>query len=208
MAPDSWRDALRPKIEAARAVLAPMTPDRLRERGGLSPHPEGMALELAGKRYVVRWPELAVEDETSGETCPEELQALVLDYLTQADGSLPTGNWLGFRELPHGGFYWQAFQGYSGDALVRALGGDISAFRRGAERLGGSPIPLGDAAYAFRALPHVPLAIVWWGGDEEFPPKAAVLFDAVAPRYLPTDGLAILGRMLVRRLVKLAAGAT
>lgn len=161
-----------------------------------------MALGLVGKRYVVRWPELVVE-EPSGEESPEELQALVLDYLAGADGSSPTGRWLGFRELPHGDFYWQAFQGYSGDDLVRALNGNSAAFRRGAERLGGSPVALGDAAYAFRALPNVPLAVVWWEGDEEFPPQAAVLFDAVASHYLPTDGLAILGRMLCRRLVKL-----
>ncbi len=196
---------MRPKIEEARATLAPMSADGLRKRSGLALHPQGMALDLVGKRYVVRWPELVVTDEASGEACPEEVQALVLDYLARADGSPPTGRWLGFRELPHGGFYWQAFQGYSGDDLVRSLVGDIAAFRRGAERLGGSPLPLGDAAHAFRALPNVPLAVVWWDGDEEFPPKAAVLFDAVAPRYLPTDGLAILGRMLCRRLIKLGA---
>lgn len=161
-----------------------------------------MALGLVGKRYVVRWPELVVE-EPFGEESPEELQALVLDYLARADGSSPSGRWLGFRELPHGGFYWQAFQGYSGDDLVRALNREMASFRRGAERLGGSPVALGDAAYAFRALPNVPLAVVWWEGDVEFSPRAAVLFDAVASHYLPTDGLAILGRMLCRRLVKL-----
>lgn len=202
MASESWRSSLRPRIAETRVALGRVTRDELVRRGGLVLHPDGMALDLVGKRYVVRWPELVVE-EITGEESPEELQALVLDYLAHADGSSPTGRWLGFRELPHGGFYWQAFQGYSGDDLVRSLGGDSALFRRGAERLGGSPVALGDAAYAFRALPNVPLAAVWWEGDEEFPPRAAVLFDAVASHYLPTDGLAILGRMLCRRLIKL-----
>lgn len=202
MASESWRSSLRPRIAETRVALGRVTRDELVRRGGLVLHPDGMALDLVGKRYVVRWPELVVEEAT-GEESAEELQALVLDYLAHADGSSPTGRWLGFRELPHGGFYWQAFQGYSGDDLVRSLGGDSALFRRGAERLGGSPVALGDAAYAFRALPNVPLAAVWWEGDEEFPPRAAVLFDAVASHYLPTDGLAILGRMLCRRLIKL-----
>jgi len=202
MASESWRGSLRPKIAETRAALTGTPLDELVQRGGLVLHPQGMALDLVGKGYMVRWPELVVED-VSGEESPEEMQSLVLDYLARADGSSPTGRWLGFRELPHGGFYWQAFQGYSGDDLVRSLNGDTAPFRRGAERLGGSPVALGDAAYAFRALPNVPLAVVWWAGDEEFPPRAAVLFDAVAPRYLPTDGLAILGRMLCRRLIKL-----
>ncbi|MFH1609526.1 MAG: DUF3786 domain-containing protein [Candidatus Bipolaricaulota bacterium] len=203
MASESWRSSLRPRIAETRAALAQATLDGLVQRGGLVLHPDGMALDLVGKRYVVRWPELVVVEEATGEESPEELQALVLDYLVGADGSSPTGRWLGFRELPHGGFYWQAFQGYSGDDLARSLNGDTASFRRGAERLAGSPVALGDAAYAFRALPNVPLAVVWWQGDEEFPPRAAVLFDAVDSHYLPTDGLAILGRMLCRRLIKL-----
>lgn len=202
MARESWRSSLRPRIAETRAALAQATRDSLIQRGGLDLHPLGIALDLVGKRYVIRWPELVVE-EVSGEECPEELQALVLDYLARADGSPPSGRWLGFRELPHGDFYWRAFQGYTGDDLVRCLNGDTTSFRRGAERLGGRPVPMGDAAYAFRALPNVPLAVVWWEGDEEFPPRATVLFDAVAPRYLPTEGLAIVGRMLCRRLIKL-----
>lgn len=186
-----------------RAALTGASPGELVQRAGLVLHPDGMAIAVVGKRYVVRWPELVVVEQATGGESPEELQALVLDYLARADGSSPTGRWLGFRELPHGGFYWQAFQGYSGDDLVRSLNGNTALFRRGAERLAGSPVALGDAAYEFRALPNVPLAVVWWEGDEEFPPRAAVLFDAVASHYLPTDGLAILGRMLCRQLIKL-----
>ena len=71
------------------------------------------------------------------------------------------------------------------------------------ERMGGESLELGDAAYVFRALPQLPLAVVWWAGDEELSAEASVLFDATVGHYLPTDGLAILGRMLCRKLVKL-----
>ncbi len=200
---EAWRRSLRPKIAEARAFLARLTPEQLSQRAGLTACPEGLALQVVGKPYIVTWPGLVVLEST-GEESPEEVQALVLDYLVQSDGSLPTGQWLAFSELPHGTFYTHAFQGYTGDDLVRRLGRDRTAFQRGAERLGGKPLALGDAAYEFCALPRVPLAVVWWDGEEEIPPRATVLFDAVAPRYLPTDGLAILGRMLCQRIVKAA----
>jgi hypothetical protein len=73
--------------------------------------------------------------------------------------------------------------------------------------LGGESFDIGDAAYSFRALPQLPMAVVWWAGDEEFPAKASVLFDEAASHYLPTDGLAILGRMLCRKLAKLGKEA-
>jgi hypothetical protein len=48
----------------------------------------------------------------------------------------------------------------------------------------------------------VPLAVVYWYGDDEFPPNASVLFDASAGHYLSTDGLAVLGRELCSKIIR------
>ncbi len=198
-----WRKSLRPMINEAREELARVSPQELARRGGLTFQAGRLELPLLGNMYSIRWPELVPYNAADGEKCQEELQILLLDYLRRGDGTPPTGRWIGFRELPHGGFYWRAFQGYSGDQLVRDLAGNIEAFHRTAKNLGGEPLDMGDASYTFRALPQLPMAVVWWAGDEEFPAKATVLFGETAGHYLPTDGLAILGRMLCRTLAKL-----
>ena len=201
MPKEEWRESLRPRIDDARAELAQHDPAELAHRGGLTRNEDGFELSLLGQPILIRWPTL-VSTAPDGEPCPEEVQIMLLDYLTRGDGAGPSGQWIGFQELPDGSFYRHAFQGYSADQLVRDLAGDIAAFRRAAVRLSGDPLEMGDAAYRFHALPHIPLAVVWWAGDEEFPANATVLFDATASRYLPTDGLAILGRMLCRALAK------
>ncbi len=200
---EEWRKSLRPKIEEARAALRGVPPGELARRSGARVVGGALELEFLGATYTLTFPELVLLGP-EGEAASEEEEALLLDYLVNADGTRPAGRWVGFRELPHGNFYFRAFQGYTGDELVRRL--DADGFRRAAERAGGRPIPLGDLGYEFRALPLVPVAVVWWEGDEEFPPKASVLFDATAGRFLPTEGLAIVGRLLCRKLVKLAAG--
>ena len=202
MPKEEWRESLRPRIEAARAELAQHDPVELARRGGLTRNEDGFELSLFGQTILIRWPTL-VSTTSDDKPCPEELQILLLDYLARGDATEPSGQWIGFQELPDGSFYRHAFQGYSADQLVRDLAGDIAAFRRAAEKLGGDPLEMGDAGYSFHALPHILLAVVWWAGDEEFPANATVLFDATAGRYLPTDGLAILGRMLCRTLAKL-----
>ncbi|MFN2167538.1 MAG: DUF3786 domain-containing protein, partial [Anaerolineae bacterium] len=111
---------------------------------------------------------------------------------------------IGFRELPEGMFYVQAFEGYSGKRLVRELPEGIAAFRRAAESLGGEPLPLGGAGYTFTVLPRVRLGLAYWEGDEEFPSQARVLFEDSAAHYLPTDGLAILGSQLVGKILRAA----
>jgi hypothetical protein len=150
----------------------------------------------------------AIKKSNSVEEPSAFTQSLILTYLATADGTTPSSRWVGFRELPNAMFYVQAFEGYSGGRLIRELtesGIDIArALRRVAPDLGGSPLDIGDAGFSFPVLPRVQIAVVFWEGDEELPSQARVLFEDTASRYMPTDGLAILGSQLVGRLVKAA----
>ena len=65
---------------------------------------------------------------------------------------------------------------------------------------------LAPYAFSFSPLPMIRLACALWPGDEDFPSKASILFDASASHYMPTDGLALLGSGLARRLIKATVG--
>jgi hypothetical protein len=127
---------------------------------------------------------------------------LLLHYLARADGTPPAGEWVALHDLPEGTFYHKAYQGYSGNKLARAFGNEVAAFAQAAAAAGGEPLALADAAFAFRALPRVPLAALYWAGEDEIPPKCSILFDASAPHYLPTDVLASLGGSLPDRIIR------
>jgi hypothetical protein len=114
-----------------------------------------------------------------------------------------TNEWIAFNQIPGGMFYAQAFQGYSGDELVKAFGNDSDVFMRVNEKLGGRREFFGNLAYSYQVLPRVPIMVVCWLGDEDFPPSYRMLFDANAHHHLVTDAYAILGSNLTRRLIKL-----
>lgn len=166
----------------------------------------GVVLELRlwDTLYRIPWPEVRVVEAASDQPCRADVEAALLYYLHTADGTPLAGRWIGFQELPGGTFYSRAFQGYTGDPLVRHFGDDLAAFRGAGERVGGAPFPLSDAGFSFLALPRVRLAIVYWLGDEGIPSRAQVLFDQAASHYLPTDVLAILGAQLIRRIIRAA----
>jgi hypothetical protein len=131
---------------------------------------------------------------------------MLLYYLHTADGSPLADRWIGFRELPDGGFYHQAFQGYSGNQIAKVFGDEPEAFALAAKVIGGQSLPaLAPHAYFFHPLPRIRLAATLWPGDDEFPAKASVLFDAACGHYMPIDGLAILGSGLSKRLIKASA---
>jgi hypothetical protein len=146
---------------------------------------------------------LEILEAESGEAVATFDAAIMIYYLHTADGSPFADRWIGFRELPDGGFYHQAFQGYSGDLLAHELGETPQAFTNAAHALSGWPLTsLAPHAFAFQPLPRVRVAAALWPGDEDFPSKASILFDAAASSYMPTDGLALLGSGLVHRLLR------
>ena len=198
-------DKLAPVVKEAQAKLRTSDRATIADRSGAVLDQDGnLRLEFLQREYVidqVEWTIKRVADHTAP---PALLQSLILTYLSTADGTPPIDRWIGFRELPNGLFYAQSFQGYTGDELVRDLNGDLAAFKQASEKLQGMALPIGDAGYVFPVLPRLKLAAVMWRGDDELLAQAQVLFQESAPRYLITDGLAILGSLLIGQIVKAA----
>ncbi|HEY76083.1 MAG TPA: DUF3786 domain-containing protein [Thermoflexia bacterium] len=203
-----WYDKLAPRVAEARERLRQIPPHKLVLRSGCEQEPDGAyRLTFFWRDYRIRPPEFTVQRADTGEEPSSFIQAMLLTYLVTADGTTPSSRWIAFHSLPDGMFYAQAFRGYAENRLVRELGEEgLETFRRGAERLGGEPIEIGDAGYAFQVLPRIHLAAVYWLGDEDFPSRASILFEDTASHYMPTDGLAILGSHLVGAILKAARG--
>jgi len=155
-----------------------------------------------GNLISIHWPNLEAFD-AAGKPLSTFDTAMLTFYLQTADGEPMADRWIGFRELPNGVFYNQAFQGYSGNRVANTFGDKPDRFNEAATLLGGWKLSgLADHAFAFQPLPRIRLAATLWPGDEEFPSKASILFDASASHYMTTDGLALLGSGLTGRLIK------
>ena len=174
--------------------------------GVYAPHPQAtdtgkLSLKLWGETIDLDFPELVARREALG-PLPLPFQALLMFYLATTDGLASAGEWVSFSDLPGGRMYAQAFQGYSGHVLTRTFGEDVAAFQSACLKVGGVPVELGDAAFAFAGLPRVPLMVTYWQGEDEIPSTAQVLFDRSATHHLPVDVCAIMGSMLVSRILK------
>lgn len=202
------QDKMAPLVAEAQAQLRELDPDKLALRAGCSREANGsFRLAFIGQDYLVHPQDFTVRLEGADDDASSFIQALILTYLVTADGTTPSSRWVSFREIPDGMFYAQAFRGHAEDQLVSELDGAVDSFSKGAERTGGTLLEeLGDAAYSFQVLPRISMAIVFWMGDDEFASRASVLFEDTACHYMSTEGLAILGSLLVSSIVK-GAGA-
>ena len=159
-----------------------------------------------GEDYIVRYPEISVEEVETGQEPPIAINILILHYLINADGTRLADAWVSFRELPDGHIYDAAFRQRANLRLAQAFGNDLEGFVSAAKALSGERLTYGDASFLFAMFPRVRLAVVLYLADEEFSASANVLFDAAAGHYLPTEDLAVLGGMLAGQLIKAEGG--
>jgi hypothetical protein len=198
-------DKLAPVVKEAQTKLRMIDRAEVADRSGATiDHDGNLRVEFLRREYAIDHAEWTVKRADDGAVPPSIMQSLILTYLYTADGTTPVDRWVSFRELPNGLFYAQAFQGYTGDELIRHLAGDVAAFKQASKKLGGAALAIGDAGYAFQVLPRIKLAVTMWAGDDEFPSHAQVLLQETAPQYLITDGLAIVGSLLIGQIVKAA----
>jgi hypothetical protein len=198
------------RVDELRSALRFLDPDLVAARSGssyltLGPGRGELHLPFWEKVHILCWPEL--KGCTSRDDRLSDFQlAMSLYYLLTADGAPITGLWVSFADLPDGRMYNAAFQGYSGNEIVKAFGSDLDGFVYACEKMGGKPARIGSASFVFQALPHVPLLATYWLGDEDFPSSCKVLFDKSACHYLPIDACALLGGMLANKLTRAKSG--
>ena len=195
------------RVEHLRRELQNFNPQAFTTRTGARFIPQDESrgefyLPLWAKEVRLPWPSLVAINPETGFELSVDQQALLLYHFYTSDGTPLAGHWISFSELPNGGFYAQAFQGYSGNELVRTFGEDRPALERAALAAGGKPEPFADLAFSFPLFPRLHLLVAYWEGDEDFPASMRILFDAAAEHHLPMDVCAIAGGMLTRKIIK------
>jgi hypothetical protein len=154
----------------------------------------GKPVHLSSRDYLAR-------ETESGHPLPPIHQAMILYYFHSSKGSPAIGNWISFSELADGKFYNSAFQGYTAQKLTQYFQTDYEKFEVRNDAQCGIRVDFGDGAFRYQILPQIAILVVYWKGDEEFPPSYKILFEDIADYHLPTDGCAILGSMLVGKLM-------
>jgi hypothetical protein len=154
-----------------------------------------------GKPVVFSSSDFIARDPETRHPLPPIHQAMILYYFHSSKGSPATGNWISFSELADGQFYNSAFQGYTARKLAQYFQTDYEKFEVRNENQCGIKVDFGDGAFRYQILPQLAILIVFWKGDDEFPPSYKILFEDIADYHLPTDGCAILGSMLVGKLI-------
>ncbi len=198
---DDYFNAAKIAIEALR--LEPVKD--ILKRSGFEADPEGILVPFLNRTYRLGLPGFTFSDTApEPKDVPIQEQVLILHYLQAGGLNFPTGNWIAYREIQGASFYFSAFVKRAIDPLKKTFGENIQGLVNAAGRLGGQAISAGDAGFEFRLLPRIPVQLILWEGDAEFPPEANILFDETIGDILSPEDVAWLAGMLVYRLMALS----
>ncbi|MBN1625843.1 MAG: DUF3786 domain-containing protein [Deltaproteobacteria bacterium] len=167
-----------------------------------------LSIRFLNRDVIISHPGMKFSYKDTGDDVPLQDQVLILHYLVGAGNSgegEAVEKWVSFQDLPEGRFYMDSFIKRAKEPLLRTFGSDPKKMAELAERMYGAfPIDFGDFSMVVRALPMVPVALVLWQGDDEFPPEGNILFGHNISGILPAEDIALLAGMVVYPMVGMA----
>jgi hypothetical protein len=165
-----------------------------------------LTIDFLGGQYQLDFPNGDFRSMSSFEDeLPVFTQILMLHYLTNLTEVVESGTLISYKELPGGSIYIQPFTHRAIDPLVRSFGTNPERLIEAATRLGGQPNGLGDVGVTLKVFPRVPVTLILWKADDEFPASGNILFDSTAAAILPTEDYAVLASVVVSTLKRISA---
>jgi len=192
--------------EKALEEMKEISPFVAASRSGADFDGEKFRIPFFSRVFLVYHPEIKIVEEDNSAPVPQFLQIILLHYLLQANGVAVADDWISYRQLPGSGLFERRFIQMAVNPLLREFGDDLESLRKVGEAAGGTPMTrTGDAAFRFLALPRIPMACIFYLGEEDISSSVNILFDASAEYYLPTEDLSLLGINLVGAMRKAKA---
>ena len=190
-------------LEQAIQEMKGVDPHAVASKSGAEYDKGQFKLPFFNRTFIIHFPEIRVEEFAVASLPPQWLQVLLLHYLLRAKGIPVADEWIAYRNLPGAYIFERRFISMAITPLQHAFGDDVESFRKAGLALGGTPMTrTGDAAFRFLAFPKIPVACIFYLGEEEMPSRINMLFDAAAHIYLHTEDLSLVGTYLSTALQK------
>ncbi len=179
--------------------------EQLAEQGGVSTDDGGgtWVVPFLNARYRVDPRAERIEEIAPDPARPleQDFQILLLRYLMAPAGGGPSGQEVSEKELPGGATFFRGPHELQVHPVLERYAEDLEGFESRGRELGATSRDLGDKSLCFEPFPGIPVTLVLWGADEEFPASISVLLDRSILRWFELDMVFLLVGILARRMV-------
>jgi hypothetical protein len=128
-------------------------------------------------------------------------QLCILSYLINAVDVPEAGKLVKGDSLAGGEFFFKGIHALDTPKLEECFGDCPDLLYDIAESFDAGRCEFGDASIKLYVFARLPLTIVIWQSDEEFPSRASILFDKTADKQLPLDAMGAVVNHTVKTLI-------
>ena len=128
-----------------------------------------------------------IDHAGAGDPPHDYLDLFAIYYLLRAKDIPLQGEWVSEKDLPGGPTFFRGPHLIPTDLISNRFGNDLQKFQLRCAQLGGAPIDMADAAFCFSITADIPVAVLYWTGDEDFPPEAKILYDRSIAQQFSLD---------------------
>jgi hypothetical protein len=111
----------------------------------------------------------------------------VLSYLVNAKEIPLSGRLIQPRNIGGGEIFFRGTHILPLDRVSEKYGNDKEGFISRGKELDGKFLDYGDASVELHPLPRIPVTLILWLSDEEFPARTDILFDSTCEIQMPID---------------------
>jgi len=141
-----------------------------------------------GDHYEIYPDQLIIENiNKTGSFSHPLFKLFILYYLLNVKPIDITNEWVSEKDLPSGAAFFRGPHTIPTHLITERYQNDTRSFNQKCKKLGGISINMADTSYRFDITPKIPVAILYWEGDEDFPPEAKLLFDKTICEHLTLD---------------------
>lgn len=145
-------------------------------------------LEVWGDMYRIYAQKGIIErPDASAEPVHDYLTVFIIHYLLGVLEMETEDEWISEKDIPGGVTFFRGPHAIPTNLISGRFQNDLDAFGKRCEFLGGQAVEMGDAAYRFQITDRVPVVVLYWQGDEDFPPEARLLYDRSIQKHFAAD---------------------
>lgn len=161
------------------------------------------------KYFVEIWNEKFILDPlASSLSCTHEqptanheyFELFVIYYLLKVKPVKTKNEWISEKDLPGGPTFFRGPHLIPTSRISDRYENNLDELKRKCEELGGKAAEMGDVSYSFSITQEIPIRLVYWAGDEDFPAEAKILYDRSIAEMLSLDIIYALAVEICHRL--------
>ena len=108
----------------------------------------------------------------------EFFNIFLIHYLLQTRPIEVKNEWISEKDMPGGANFFRGPHEIPTQWISKRYGNQLFQLGERCVKLQGTPFDMADLAYRFDIMPQIPVAVLYWEGDESFPAEAKILYDS------------------------------